>query len=286
MDENKMTLFTNEELGNVRALEIDGEPYFIGKDVATALGYTNTQKAVRDHVDNEDKLTERIVLSGQNREVVFINESGLYSLILSSKLPKAKEFKHWITAEVLPVIRKTGGYVNDTKQFVDYYFADCNTYGREAITLMLNETKRMANQLKAQAPKVLFAEAVESSKTSIPVGDLAKLIKQNGVDIGQNRLFSWLRMNDYLIKSGDSKNMPTQKSMDLGLFEVKISTFYRPDGIATGRYCLDKMGFTNVKYYAYEIDPYPIKIAMSNYPDIIQCGDAFRVRDDDWKIPD
>lgn len=203
--ENKMTLFTNEELGNVRALEIDGEPYFIGKDVATALGYTNTQKAIRDHVDNEDRLTERIVLSGQNREVVFINESGLYSLILSSKLPKAKEFKHWITAEVLPVIRKTGGYVNDTKQFVDYYFADCNTYGREAIALMLNETKRMANQLKAQAPKVLFAEAVESSKTSIPVGDLAKLIKQNGVDIGQNRLFSWLRMNDYLIKSGDRK---------------------------------------------------------------------------------
>lgn len=230
MDENKMTLFTNEELGNVRALEIDGEPYFIGKDVATALGYTNTQKAIRDHVDNEDKLTERIVLSGQNREVVFINESGLYSLILSSKLPKAKEFKHWITAEVLPVIRKTGGYVNDTKQFVDYYFADCNTYGREAITLMLNETKRMANQLKAQAPKVLFAEAVESSKTSIPVGDLAKLIKQNGVDIGQNRLFSWLRTNDYLIKSGDRKNMPTQKSMDLGLFEVKISAFYRHDG--------------------------------------------------------
>lgn len=230
MEENKMTLFTNEELGNVRALEIDGEPYFIGKDVATALGYTNTQKAIRDHVDNEDKLTERIVLSGQNREVVFINESGLYSLILSSKLPKAKEFKHWITAEVLPVIRKTGGYVNDTKQFVDYYFADCNTYGREAITLMLNETKRMANQLKAQAPKVLFAEAVESSKTSIPVGDLAKLIKQNGVDIGQNRLFSWLRMNDYLIKSGDRKNMPTQKSMDLGLFEVKISAFYIPDG--------------------------------------------------------
>ena len=230
MDENKMTLFTNEELGSVRALEIDGEPYFIGKDVATALGYTNTQKAIRDHVDNEDRLTERIVLSGQNREVIFINESGLYSLILSSKLPKAKEFKRWITAEVLPVIRKTGGYVNDTKQFVDYYFADCNTYGREAITLMLNETKRMANQLKAQAPKVLFAEAVESSVTSIPVGDLAKLIKQNGVDIGQNRLFSWLRMNDYLIKSGDSKNMPTQKSMDLGLFEVKISTFYSPDG--------------------------------------------------------
>lgn len=230
MEENKVTLFTNEELGSIRALEIDGEPYFVGKDVAVALGYKEPQKAVRERVAPEDRGVSKMDTPGGKQEMAIINESGLYSLILSSKLPKAKEFKHWITAEVLPVIRKTGGYVNDTKQFVDYYFADCNTYGREAITLMLNETKRMANQLKAQAPKVLFAEAVESSKTSIPVGDLAKLIKQNGVDIGQNRLFSWLRMNDYLIKSGDRKNMPTQKSMDLGLFEVKISTFYRPDG--------------------------------------------------------
>lgn len=230
MEENKVTLFTNEELGSVRALEIDGEPYFVGKDVAVALGYKEPQKAVRERVAPEDRGVSKMDTPGGKQEMAIINESGLYSLILSSKLPKAKEFKRWITAEVLPVIRKTGGYVNDTKQFVDYYFADCNTYGREAITLMLNETKRMANQLKAQAPKVLFAEAVEGSKTSIPVGDLAKLIKQNGVDIGQNRLFSWLRMNDYLIKSGDRKNMPTQKSMDLGLFEVKISTFYRPDG--------------------------------------------------------
>lgn len=230
MEENKMTLFTNEELGNVRALEIDGEPYFVGKDVANILGYQNGSRDINRHVDEEDRHKVMLFDGNQDKETIIINESGLYSLILSSKLTKAKEFKHWITAEVLPVIRKTGGYVNDTKQFVDYYFADCNTYGREAITLMLNETKRMANQLKAQAPKVLFAEAVEGSKTSIPVGDLAKLIKQNGVDIGQNRLFSWLRMNDYLIKSGDRKNMPTQKSMDLGLFEVKISTFYRPDG--------------------------------------------------------
>lgn len=228
--ENKMTLFTNAELGNVRVLEIDGEPYFVGKDVAVALGYKDSSDAIKKHVDNEDKLSRRFADSGQNREMYIINESGLYSLILSSKLPSAKAFKRWITAEVLPVIRKTGGYVNDTEQFVNYYFADCNEYGRKAITLMLDETKRMANQLAVQAPKVLFAEAVESSKTSIPVGDLAKLIKQNGVDIGQNRLFSWLRMNDYLIKSGDRKNMPTQKSMDLGLFEVKISTFYRPDG--------------------------------------------------------
>lgn len=228
--ENKMTLFTNAELGNVRVLEIDGEPYFVGKDVAEILGYSNPRDALSKHVDAEDKGVANCDTLGGTQEMTIINESGLYSLIISSKLPSAKAFKHWITAEVLPVVRKTGGYVNDTEQFVNYYFTDCNEYGRKAITLMLDETKRMANQLAVQAPKVLFAEAVESSKTSIPVGDLAKLIKQNGVDIGQNRLFSWLRMNDYLIKSGDSKNLPTQKSMDLGLFEVKISTFYRPDG--------------------------------------------------------
>lgn len=151
MEENKVTLFTNEELGSVRALEIDGEPYFVGKDVAEILGYSNPRKAMIDHVDAEDKtdgVTIRDSISREQKPII-INESGLYSLILSSKLPSAKAFKHWITAEVLPAVRKTGGYVNDTKQFVDYYFADCNTYGREAIALMLNETKRMANQLKA-----------------------------------------------------------------------------------------------------------------------------------------
>lgn len=130
--ENKMTLFTNAELGNVRVLEIDGEPYFVGKDVAVALGYKDSSDAIKKHVDNEDKLSRRFADSGQNREMYIINESGLYSLILSSKLPSAKAFKHWITAEVLPVIRKTGGYVNDTEQFVNYYFADCNEYGRKA----------------------------------------------------------------------------------------------------------------------------------------------------------
>ncbi len=106
----QITLFENPDFGQVRTLMIDEEPWFVGKDVASILGYTNTAKAIRDHVDNEDKLTERIVLSGQNREVIFINESGLYSLILSSKLPTAKQFKHWVTSEVLPSIRKTGGY--------------------------------------------------------------------------------------------------------------------------------------------------------------------------------
>lgn len=235
--ENKMTLFTNAELGNVRVLEIDGEPYFVGKDVTEVLGYQNGSRDINRHVDAEDRRKAMVFDGNQDKETILINESGLYSLILSSKLPKAKEFKHWITAEVLPVIRKTGGYVNDTKQFVDYYFADCNTYGREAITLMLNETKRMANQLKAQRYR------------AIGNGWTAEVI----IHILNHALKDVLRDE-----------------------ELVVLSMY--DGIATGRYCLDKMGFTNVKYYAYEIDPYAIKIAMSNYPDIVQCGDAFQIR--------
>ena len=228
---NKISTFNSPEFGTVRTTAINDEPWFVGKDVAIALGYSNPRDALNKHVDGEDKNTVafRDGTSG-NPNITVINESGLYSLILSSKLPNAKKFKRWVTSEVLPTIRKTGGYVNDTQQFVDYYFSDVNTYGKAAIALMLDETKRMADKLREQEPKVIFADAVETSKTSIPMGDLAKLIKQNGVDIGQNRLFSWLRQNDYLIKSGDRRNMPTQKSMDLGLFEVKISTFYRPDG--------------------------------------------------------
>lgn len=227
---NNISTFNNPAFGSMRAVSVNDEPYFVGKDVATALGYTNTQKAIRDHVDNEDKLTERIVLSGQNREVVFINESGLYSLILSSKLPKAKEFKRWVTAEVLPAIRKTGGYVNDTAQFVESYFGQLEPSQKHALTMMFEESKRMSAQLKEQAPKVLFANAVETAHNSILIGDLAKIIRQNGVDIGQKRLFEWLRQNGYLIKDGQSKNMPTQKAMEMSLFEVKESTINNPDG--------------------------------------------------------
>lgn len=162
--------------------------------------------------------------------MTIINESGLYSLILSSKLPKAKEFKRWVTAKVLPAIRKTGGYVNDTAQFVENYFGQLEPNQKHALTMMFDESKRMSAQLKEQAPKVLFANAVETAHNSILIGDLAKIIRQNGVDIGQKRLFEWLRQNGYLIKDGQSKNMPTQKAMEMSLFEVKESTINNPDG--------------------------------------------------------
>ncbi len=227
---NNISTFRNPAFGSVRAVRIDNEPYFVGKDVATILGYKDSSDAIKKHVDNEDKLTRRFADSGQNREMYIINESGLYSLILSSKLPKAKEFKRWVTSEVLPTIRKTGGYVNNTAQFVDSYFGQLNLEQKHALTLMFDESKRMSEQLKEQAPKVLFANAVETAHTSILIGDLAKIIKQNGVDIGQKRLFEWMRQNGYLIKGGSSKNMPTQRSMDQELFEVKETTINNPDG--------------------------------------------------------
>lgn len=120
----ELKIFEKDEFGKVRTIILNGEPYFIGKDIADILGYSNTQKAIRDHVDEEDKLTERIVLSGQSRAVVIINESGLYSLILSSNMPTAKKFKHWVTSDILPTIRKTGGYVNNVDLMVNTYFSD------------------------------------------------------------------------------------------------------------------------------------------------------------------
>ena len=227
---NKISTFNNPEFGAVRTTTINDEPYFIGKDVAVVLGYSNPRKAIIDHVDEDDKGVTKCDTLGGTQEMTVINESGLYSLILSSKLPTAKKFKRWITHDVIPAIRKTGGYVNDTAQFVDYYFGQLEPNQKQALTMMFDESKRMSNQLKEQAPKVLFANAVETAHTSILVGDLAKIIKQNGTDIGQKRLFDWMRRNGYLIKDGQSKNMPTQRAMDMGLFEVKESTINNPDG--------------------------------------------------------
>lgn len=233
---NKLQVFNFNEI-EIRTTLINNEPYFIGKDVADVLGYSNTPKAIRDHVDDEDKLTERIVMAGQNREVVCINESGLYSLILSSKLPEAKRFKRWVTSEVLPAIRNHGAYM--TEQTIEQALTSPDFLIKLATELKDEQEKRKALEVKNTSlaadnqimkPKALFADAVETSHTSILIGDLAKLIKQNGVDIGQKRLFLWMRNNGYLIKSGNSKNMPTQLAMDKQLFEVKERTINNSDG--------------------------------------------------------
>jgi len=162
---NELKIFEKDEFGKIRTIIVNGEPYFIGKDVADILEYSNTQKAIRDHVDEEDKLTERIVLSGQNRSVILINESGLYSLILSSNMPNAKKFKHWVTSEILPTIRKTGGYVNNDALFIDTYlpFADENTKLLFSATL---ETVRKQNELiKRQQEEITHKQEVINGLT-------------------------------------------------------------------------------------------------------------------------
>lgn len=222
---NDLKIWENQEFGVLRVIEQDGEPWMVGKDVAQALGYQNASKALNDHVDPEDKLNNESLLSLGQRGGWLINESGLYSLVLSSKLPSAKRFRRWVTGEVLPSIRKDGGYIKTAPGMSD---ADIMA---KAILLAQKTIEGQKAQIAEMTPKALFADAVSASSTSILVGDLAKLIRQNGMDIGQNRLFDWLRNNGYLIRAkGMSWNMPTQRSMDMGLFEVKETSITHSDG--------------------------------------------------------
>lgn len=227
---NEIKVFENTEFGQVRTIEINNEPWLVGKDIADILGYSNPQKAIRDHVDEEDKtLNEMFTVNGTMG--VLINESGLYSLILSSKMPKAKEFKRWVTSEVLPSIRKHGAYM--TEQKIDEILSDPDTIIKLATELKNERERRKALEVKVEEdkPKTLFADAVSSSKNSILVGEMAKILKQNGIDLGQKRFFEWLRDNGYLIKrKGTDWNMPTQKAIEMGLFEIKESTYIDNNG--------------------------------------------------------
>lgn len=214
----------------VRTVAINDNPYFVGKDIADILGYSRADNAIRNHVDDDDKLMHQFSASGQNRNMIIINESGLYSLILASKLPQAKEFKRWVTSEVLPTIRKNGMFATDELlDNPDFAIATLQRLKEEREAKKLLEAK-----IEADRPKVLFAEAVSASHTSILVGELAKLLKQNGVDIGATRLFSWLRAHGYLIKrNGRDWNMPTQKSVEMGLIRVKETSITHADGHIT-----------------------------------------------------
>ena len=192
---NDLKTFENPELGSIRTIIIDSEPWFVGRDVALRLGYTNSRQALADHVDAEDK-TDGVTIRdsiGRGQTPVLINEPGLYALIFGSKLETAKRFKHWVTHEVLPALRKSGIYETNQKE--------------------------------------LFADAVCGAKTSVLMGDFAKLLRQNGVKVGQNRLFAWLRNNGYLMqRRGESYNLPTQKSMEQGLMTIKEYVRMNPEG--------------------------------------------------------
>ena len=227
MDELKLFNFESHE---VRTLLINDEPYFVGKDVTEILGYKNPRDAIQKHVDDEDKNSVAIRDGNKgNPNQTVINESGVYALIFGSKLPSAKKFKHWVTSEVLPQIRKSGAYLTDKKAY------DITHNPNSLADLLLQAGEQLKKKdivINEMKPKVVFADAVATSHTSILVGELAKILKQNGIDMGQKRLFAWLREKGYLIKrQGTDYNMPTQKAMDLGLFEIKEGSYVNGSGV-------------------------------------------------------
>lgn len=227
---NNLQIFNNEEFGQVRTAMINGEVWFIGKDIAGILGYSNTRKALTDHVDEEDKGVTKCDTPGGIQVLTVINESGLYSLILSSKMSNTKRFKRWVTSEILPSIRKHGAYM--TEQTLEQALTSPDFLIQLATKLKDEQEKNKAlteanNRMR---PKEIFADAVMTSEHSILIGELAKLIAQNGYAIGQKRLFAWMREQGYLLKQGGSYNLPAQRYVEAGLFEIKESSISNPDG--------------------------------------------------------
>lgn len=223
--------FNSPEFGHIRTITIGGEPWFVGRDVANALGYSNTRDAILNHVFQEDKMDGVEILDpiGRKQNPIFINESGLYALVFNSRLKTAKEFKRWVTHDVLPSIRRTGKYIVGQETTREQRMARAFLEAQQIIKELEESRKTLLEDNERMRPKEIFADAVSGSQTSILVGNLAKLICQNGYEIGQKRLFEWLRNNGYLIKRrGEDWNMPTQSAMEKGLFEIKEST--RLDG--------------------------------------------------------
>jgi anti-repressor protein len=224
-------IFNNPKFGEIRTREENGNILFCGSDVAKALGYDQPHKAVERHCRKDGGMFRTVTDSlGREQQAKFISEGDLYRLVANSKLPSAQEFEAWIFDEVLPSIRKHGAYM--TPERLEHVLLNPDTLIQLAQNLKNEQEKRLAaeRQIEMDKPKVIFASALEVSNNSILVGELAKLLKQNGIDLGQNRLFSWLRDNGYLCKGGENYNLPSQYSMELGLFEIKKSTVNNPDG--------------------------------------------------------
>ena len=217
--ENMIQVFENKEFGKVRTVEENGKVMFVASDVAKALGYSRPADAITAHCKGSVK--HRLPTNGGMQDLKIIPEGDVYRLVSHSKLPAAEKFESWVFDEVIPAIRKTGTYSIPK----DYPSA------LRALADQCERNQKLVAENQAMKPKALFADAVKSSKTSILVGELAKLIKQNGVEIGEKRLFTWLRDNGYLMSRKCSDwNMPTQKSMELGLFEINERNAFNPDG--------------------------------------------------------
>ena len=227
---NELQVFENNQFGQMRTITENGNTLFCATDVARMLGYSNPHDAIARHcrgvVKREGVSTttnQHGVSTQQTNQMSFIPEGDVYRLITHSKLPTAEKFESWVFDEVLPSIRKTGAYM--TPETIEKVLMNPDT-----IISLATQLKELQTKVEQDKPKVLFADAVAASHTSILIGDLAKLIRQNGVEVGQNRLFQWLRDNGYLCSTGERYNLPTQKSMELKLFEVKETTISNPDG--------------------------------------------------------
>lgn len=217
----------------IRTIEKDGEPWWVLSDVCKVLELSSPHK-VADRLEADEKGRNLIPTLGGMQEMTTVNESGLYAVILRSDKPQAKPFRRWVTSEVLPSIRKHGAYMTD--QTLEQALTSPDFLIQLATQLKeeKEQRKRLEAKVEQDKPKVLFADSVSASKSSILVGELAKILKQNGVDTGQFRLFAWLRENGYLIKrEGSDYNMPTQKSAEMGLFEVKQTIITHSDGHIT-----------------------------------------------------
>lgn len=220
---NKIEIFQSTEFGELRTIEEKGKIMFVASDVAKMLGYSNISDAISRHCRYVAKHDIPHPQGKGMLEVNIISEGDVYRLITHSRLPAAEKFESWVFDDVLPTIRRSGNYaVPNFSNPAEAARAWANEY----------EAKQKAlAQVEAQKPKVLFADAVSASKNSILIGELAKLLKQNGVDMGTKRLFAWLRDNSYLMKSGSSKNMPTQRAMEQKLFEIKEGSYINSDGV-------------------------------------------------------
>lgn len=228
MQPNEIVSFDNDEFGRVRTIDEDGKALFCAKDIAVALGYSDTNNAIKRHcrgVAKRHPITDDL---GRYQEARFITEPDVYRLITHSKLPNAQRFEAWVFEGVLPSIRRTGGYVAaKPDESPEEIMARAVLVAQETI-------ERQKKQLDEMKPKAVFADAVATSKTSILIGDLAKILKQNGVDMGQRRLFEWMRQRGYLMRAnGSSHNMPTQRSMERGWFEIKETSITHSDGHIT-----------------------------------------------------
>ena len=224
---NELQIFNSSEFGQIRTVTKDNEPWFVATDICKALDIKNVTQAIQ-RLDNDERSMFNI---GRQGDTNCVNEYGLYNLVLASRKQGAKEFKRWITHEVIPSIRKSGGYIAGQETMSDTeLMAKALLVAQKQIEQRNAIIEQQKAKIEADKPKTIFADAVSASKTSILIGDLAKLICQNGYKIGQKRLFEWLRENGYLIKSGSSKNMPMQRYVEQGLFEIKESNVQNPDG--------------------------------------------------------